>query len=860
MKTKLDAQVNKRNLIYFLCISIITVVLMCARLGTGLEYRTDKYDPTDYVQFKEAKAYTQHLSVSDGKLRGLALQFGTMKKINKGKIIVKLAEDGNVIREKTYNAEYLVDNEYQEIYFDSPVNLNTTKDYTIEVAQEDNGETNAVALWISSGGNGLFKADKQIENSTMCYQLIMIDSSLRTKMTPLFIVFAVIILLILAMGSDFNSMNIFKTLIVAVTILVGFEMVMVDLFQNVNTKVDVVSYTETKQDYAIAPGETWENVYDDAVSEFSDFEIFFADNSTYKLFYNNDGKSANSTGIKIKLVCLDNGVSYVDRMVAMDEIVYDENAKQTAIKIACDRDNPDLKEFPKGKYSISVSNEYKNGNLTMSLVENNWGKKNANISLILRSKMGLYMACLLLMFISIYICIMCVLAADGRFTSRRFFMVSIIPLSVMYLVLILPWSAPDTNAHYLAAYRLSNLILGKKAWSGRACDVEFYRNIWNLENPRMRDYALVFKNFSWKASNTNLVNWPSPEHKMEYYSILSYLPQALGLAFARILGLGTVPSLYMARIFMLIVYIISAYNAVRKTPIGRFVFAAVALFPMSLMMSGSISYDPLVLIYTLNFLALTFRLCCSKRSVRSLVECSVWAFLVGAAKGGGYLIMLPLLLMLIDKKKLRSLRNAGIPILSGLISILIFDLLIPVGAQLFQFGKAASGKFSASYALDNPLTYLDMLIKTYLNSIDTLTIGMGGNKLAWLEETVPSIIVIALILIAVVYSIYEKDQLELKRKDKVFIGIVLVLVFFATPAMLLSWTKVGSQTVEGLQGRYYLPVLPLIIMLFTKFELHTDMNGTSIKHLVSIKSICFKTFALLSCISVYYMMRLYLTR
>ena len=35
----------------------------------------------------------------------------------------------------------------------------------------------------------------------------------------------------------------------------------------------------------------------------------------------------------------------------------------------------------------------------------------------------------------------------------------------------------------------------------------------------------------------------------------------------------------------------------------------------------------------------------------------------------------------------------------------------------------------------------------------------------------------------------------------------------AAGAMLLSWTSRDSQIIEGIQGRYFLPILPLFLLL-----------------------------------------------
>lgn len=375
----------------------------------------------------------------------------------------------------------------------------------------------------------------------------------------------------------------------------------------------------------------------------------------------------------------------------------------------------------------------------------------------------------------------------------------------------------------------------------------------------MRDITVVLSNLHLKAENTELAPWPEPMEHMEFYSVFCYLPQVLGMTLGRLLGLGSVPMIYLGRMFMLLSYILACLHAIKRTSVGKFLFAAIPLLPMSLMLSSAISYDPLVLLSTLNFLACSLWLCQEPDSRTALAECMVWAFLVGAVKGGGYLILLPVVLMFWNGNKRRSVTNIGAVVGCGLVSVVLFDVILPAGSKLFQFG-GETDKLSASFAFKEPLHYMSMLVETYIRQLDGLMINMGGTHLALLEVTVPCVIIVGLMLIMGIYSIYEKDNIQLRNRDKQIFSLIVLLELFLTPVMLLSWTTVGSEVIDGLQGRYYLPVLPLIVMVFAKFRLHAAAAGATEEQNLEIRETCYKVYALLSCISVYYMMRLYLTR
>ena len=544
-------------------------------------------------------------------------------------------------------------------------------------------------------------------------------------------------------------------------------------------------------------------------------------------------------------------------------------------------------------------------------------------------------------------------------SALRFFMISVIPLSIIYLILLLPWSAPDSGSHIMAVNRFTNILTGAgqdHEWDARADDAVLFptEEERQLErNPQMKDYAETYLGGRTGAQDRTLTQIGSDE-KMVFYSPVNYLPQILGFTLARLLGLGTVPMFFLARILTLIVYIAACAHAVRTTPVGRSIFAAIGLLPVSLMIGSSISYDMMVLISTLCFTASVLRAAEEgggitrnqassvrknaaasrdgigdrRRTGMAVIESAVWAAVIGSVKGGGYLLLLPLVLLLLPRAgKETAYQGAGsrengfqktgsremisddpyapgassgklsgslaeslqgdpedpvrpgrpahpamrtgdtlkriLPILlAGAISALIFDVILPAGS-LFQFGGDINGKMAFSYALTHPAAYLAMMMKAYITNADSLVFGIAGSRLAFAEPTIPDLVIAGLLLCTGAMALAEKDRLSLTRRDKTIFQIIIAALVLTMPAMLLSWTSEGSDMIIGLQGRYYLPVLPLILLACTKPSPYGKTAGRQDSDQTARRQTdrsFIRAFCLLSCLCVYYMMRLYLTR
>lgn len=461
---------------------------------------------------------------------------------------------------------------------------------------------------------------------------------------------------------------------------------------------------------------------------------------------------------------------------------------------------------------------------------------------------------------TIYLALVIVML-QTKVTVEKWFLITIIPLSIIYLMLFTPWAAPDTDSHMNAIYRFSNMLMGKSGedlWTGRAEDAALFADDWKRlyeADPSIENYERVIKNFHAECLNSETVALPLKEKKMTFYSPLSYFPQILGLTLGRILNLSALFSVYLARIFILVFYIIVIFRDIKNIPAGKWIIAIAALLPVSLMMAGSVSYDAMAIISALSFISCVVRLIENNKSKPLYFETMFWAFMLGAVKGGGYLILLPLALLLFDRKnKIRSMIGVSGLITAGLFSVLLFDVLLaPVTG--FQFHQKTAENLSFSFAFHEPLKYFDMVMSTYLSQFDELTAGAGGIYMGWLDRVFPVAVMVLFMLVGGIESIFEHDRINLTNIHKAIMICCIIIGLLFTPAMLLRETSADSHIIIGLQGRYFLPILPLVFFVLTKFSLHDpEKNNKEITG----KGIMWLSVVL--CMFIYYLMTMYLTR
>ena len=469
-------------------------------------------------------------------------------------------------------------------------------------------------------------------------------------------------------------------------------------------------------------------------------------------------------------------------------------------------------------------------------------------------------------------------------TPSKFYLIGAITLGLgVYPVLFPAWTAHDSDAHFQAAYRFSNILLGKgSGWVARECDVEFFRGSWKRfvydggyrPNPAGDIYLPVVLNndIFVSADKTAMVPSDGADYSyMLFYGIFNYLPLSAGLALGRLMRLSPMYIIHLARYLQGVLFVFLTWRSIRKVKSQNvaYLLTLVSLFPMSLCYITAFSYDGPVLTYVICSFA---QLYCFKededsRTTKNIIEAIIWFFLVGSVKGGAYVILIPVVFMLLAKP-LKSRRNILPFILAAaaFAGILVSNVLLkPRGEQLFQL-TGGDGFFSADFALYHPFKYLMMCFFTLCYFSGEIITDSVGRCEGWNEEAIP-VAIIVIILTATVVSVIASEKVsKVTRPQAVSFVAAILLFFIGTPAMLLHDTPVDYILIMGVQGRYFRPAAPLIIMLFVGLVefLSSKLEPKSLEKLTAragvVRSAGLLVFAVGTVASVIAMMNLYLGR
>ena len=196
---------------------------------------------------------------------------------------------------------------------------------------------------------------------------------------------------------------------------------------------------------------------------------------------------------------------------------------------------------------------------------------------------------------------------------------------------------------------------------------------------------------------------------------------------------------------MMFVYLIFAFFAIKRVPVGKAAMFIVVLSPMFIQQSCSYSYDAMPIELTTLFVAELFSVLYEDRKMRKrdIIILSALAFVIASCKAGTY-IPECLLLFLIPKEKYESEKQCRrmrigflvVMILGFLINSIPYLMMVlgvtEATTELQQYSNSLNC-YTVSDVLFNPGNTVRVLITTFLQYIDFYFEGSFAGT-AWMAQ------------------------------------------------------------------------------------------------------------------------------
>lgn len=416
----------------------------------------------------------------------------------------------------------------------------------------------------------------------------------------------------------------------------------------------------------------------------------------------------------------------------------------------------------------------------------------------------------------------------------KLYLAALLCSGLIFSVLLTPFSVPDEDYHFAASYSWSNLLMGygyqdEDPLVMRACDAEFYQNksvrvdraafitlIDGLGQPFSEDNGLVLAT----TNRTHELSSNLPQEK---------LPSAIGITLARLLGLSPTYLFLVGRLCNAVLFSLLFYLAFKIAPFGKNAFVCVSLLPMSLHLGASYSYDSFVIPMGALLIALFLRAIYSDEGISKIEIGQLLIATVLLAPCKLIYSAIVLLAILIPVERFRSrkvwLAFACTCLLAAVFSIGLTKLGSLMAApqnvalqsgSLDQRGEETGSFYSASDVIQHPVDTFTILLKTFDSYLFDYLRQMIGCSLGWLQSELiaPGIYAIIYFILLIISGQADlHDRLKQPARIRLLEFLIFVVVCLSVMfVMLFSWTFNTESLISGVQGRYFLPVLVLLLL------------------------------------------------
>ncbi len=304
------------------------------------------------------------------------------------------------------------------------------------------------------------------------------------------------------------------------------------------------------------------------------------------------------------------------------------------------------------------------------------------------------------------------------------------------------------------------------------------------------------------------------------YNPIPYVPQVLGILVGKSFNASPLLLIYFARIVNLLFFLALAYFAIKKTPVHKWVFCLLCLTPTNVFQVASASVDAFT--YGICFLAVSYFLFYAfdeNSELKNIDIAKLFVLSLVAVLSKNAYVFLPLLFLLIPRRKIGSMKKY----------LLTFAALLAV-----CFGSVAAWTFAVKsiylpYRIDMPINPDEQLAFITSHPFEFVRLAATNyffyfgyyfktffGQLTWFDLYVPTFLTIFVCAVLTSVALLDKDSsISVSKPNKILFSLIIIGTAFLISALLyMAWSPIRGNSVEGIQGRYFIPVAPLLFLLF----------------------------------------------
>ena len=419
---------------------------------------------------------------------------------------------------------------------------------------------------------------------------------------------------------------------------------------------------------------------------------------------------------------------------------------------------------------------------------------------------------------------------NNKIKLEYIFIILSIFFGILFAIIVPPFQSPDENNHFLKAYHLSKgeIYAVNTSKKGYCISDNMYNYITNMQHHMSDyDYRYTYNDIYFEQLLGEDYSQCTKRHiSTETTNPIAHIIPAIGIQITDFLKpfgndkqMNVTVMLQFARISNVIVYSLICFFALKITTRFKKSMFLILLLPNAIYLRSMVSYDGLILSITALSLSLIIKLFTEKNAKldkKYIAIFVIMGFILFNIKIVYSIVFLPLLFL--DKNKIINANKVKTySLMIFLVLLITFLFKIPymgIESTVSDIGQSTFVKKHIIY-------FVKVIIVNIFNDFRTQMYWMNGT-LGLLDTYMPVISVFMVNLILIITILI--DSITEKKIFKTYINILyfalsFLSVFAMYSIMYLSWTPqvtgvIGGNLVTGIQGRYFIPLLLLLPIIF----------------------------------------------
>lgn len=424
---------------------------------------------------------------------------------------------------------------------------------------------------------------------------------------------------------------------------------------------------------------------------------------------------------------------------------------------------------------------------------------------------------------------------------------------LLYFVILPMFGAPDEFGHFMRSYEIAEgkLLTQNSDVGGITVmpdnsfvpvsdfleDKATYEVLYHDQSVRLSEEPAVY-------SNANLA----------LYSPLCYLPQSLGIFLARLCTDNRLVIWYSGRLCNLIFSILLLFYAIKLLDAGRRTLFLVTLNPMFLHQMVSYSSDAVINVCSIVLFALVFRL--RHRGIAGLRDKIILAavcIMIALCK----VVYLPFVFLVFLVPSGTGDAARGNRIYKGVLVAVCVALNLGwlfLSSRYLVAGNPGVDAFAqARNAVMHPFSYIQVLCNSVYRYGYVWLTQLFGAQLGWLSVPVNALAVSFYMFVfaadSLIRSEDDADTVYTVKAKWVLVALVLLVAMLTLAGLYCQWNAYGSNVIDGVQGRYFIPLLLWIVPVVKKGFVRKTDGALCASYLPVV---CQVNFAALAALYVFY--------